>query len=173
MQEININVPKPKEKEIVEPSLAQKVDTLWNDANNVIKRKPLKLPRRAKVKKRRAKKGWIGVVKIDENNNASGEKVLLRDSAFKTRDELIHATNGSEIIMWDGKFPLVIQEAKKVNPKNFHFNEGENETYGQPYIRAKMLQEAIKPKRGGMGIILWFIGIGVAIFLIYKLISGN
>ena len=170
MQEININkleVPKPSE---IEPTLSDKVNALWDDANNVIKRRPLKLPRRAKVNKRKAKKGWVGIVRVDENMNASGEKVLLRDSSFLGRDKLAHATDGKEMLMWDGKFPVFVQESKRNNPKNFRFNQGENETYGQAYIRAKMLLEAVKQKGAGMGIILWIVGIGAAIFLINKFI---
>lgn len=175
MEEIKINnqSKSPIENESIEPTLTDKVESLWNDANNVIKRKPMKLPRKAKIRKRKAKKGWVGIVRVDENNNASGEKVLLKDSSFITRDKLFHATDGKELIMWDGKFPVFFQESKKINPKNFKWNEGNNETYGQPYVMAKMLLEAVKPKRGGMSIILWFLAIGVAIFLINKFIGGG
>jgi hypothetical protein len=168
MQEINLgkeDTPKPTQ---TEPSLAEKVDALWSDANNIVKKRELKLPRKAKVKKRKAKKGWVGIIKIDENNNISGEKVQLRDATYKTRDGIIHATDGKEMLMWNGKFPVFIQEAKKNNPKLFKFNEGENQNYGQPYIRAKMLQEAIKPKKAGMSIIIWLLAAGVVIFLISK-----
>lgn len=168
-----INPEKNRIVDDIEPSLSDKVNTLWNDANNVVKRKPLKLPRKAKIRKRKLKKGWVGILYVDENNNMKGEKVLLRDSAFKTRDSLVHATEGKEMLMWDGKFPLFIQESKKINPRNFKFNEGGNETYGQPYIRSKMLLEAVKPKKGAMNIILILIAIGVGIFLINKFFSGG
>jgi len=156
-----------------ELTLAEKVELLYSDANNVIKRKPLKLPKRAKVKPRKAKKGWIGIAYVNENNIISGEKVLLRDAAFKTRDELIHATDGSEILWWDGKFPVIIQESKKVNPKKFSFNDGKNGTYGQRYIRAKMLLEQVKKKGGDMSILIWVLVIGVVGFLIYKFAFGG
>lgn len=176
IKELKIPEQKPAEVKPVpimqqaEPTLKDKVDALWQDATQVIKKKELKLPRRAKVRKRKAKKGWVGIVKIDENNVARGEKVLLRDSSFITKsDGLFHATEGKEMLWWDGKFPVFIQEAKKVNPKNITFNEGKNETYGQKYIMAKMLAEAIKPKRGGWNIILILIAIGAGIFLLSKL----
>ena len=172
MQEINVNGVKAEEKTEVkekEPSLVDKVDALWNDANNIIKKKDIKMPRRAKVRKRKAKKGWIGVMRIDENNNATFEKSQLRDSSFTTRDKLIHATNGREILWFQGKFPFVVQEAKRNNPKRFTFNEGENETYGQEYIMAKMLKEAIKGNKGNMSILLWILVIGAVGFGILKL----
>lgn len=178
METIHPEKPIQEKKEVSElpksePSLADKVEALWNDANNVIKRKTLKIPRKAKVRKRKAKKGYVGVLYVDENNNVKGEKVLLRDSAFQTRDKLFHSTDGKEMLMWEGKFPVFIQEAKKINPKNFKFNEGNNETYGQPYIMAKMILEAVKPKRGAINILLILAAIGVGIFLINKFFSGG
>lgn len=177
MPEAPLQVPKPSSqisyKPGDDPKMADKVDLLWNDAINIIKRKPLKIMRKAKVTKRKAKKGWVGILKVDENGNISGEKVQLRDSAFMTRDKLFHATDGREMLMYDGKFPCFIQEAKKDNPKKFLFNEGKNETYGQPYIMAKMLLESVKPKRGGMGIVLILLAVGAGIFLINKFMGGG
>lgn len=159
-----IEVPKPSE-----PTVQEKIDALWYNEENVIKKKELKLPWGAKVRGRKAKKGWVGIIKVDENNVMNGEKVLLRDASYITKsDGITHATDGSEMLMWQGKFPVFIQESKKNNPKNFRFNEGGNETYGQRYIRAKMLSEAIKAKQGGMGIILILLAIGAGIFLISK-----
>ena len=170
MEEININKKEVKEEEI---PLAKKVDILWNEDMNVLKRKELKIPRKARVRKRKAKKGWIGVMRIDENNNATFEKVQLKDSSYKTRDGIFHSTDGREILNWQGKFPFVVQEAKRNNPKNFKFNEKENETYGQEYIMAKMLKEAIKGNKGSVSIIVWILAIGAGIFLINKLIGGG
>ena len=169
MDEIKLEqeVPKPIKEE---PNLTQKVESLWLQANNIVKKDPeMKIPRKMKVTKRKLRKGYMGVQLIHENGNTSFEKCQLVDSTFKTRDGVLHTTDGREILMWNGKFPYVVQEAKKINPKNFKFNEGANEVYGQHYIRAKMLQEAIKPKQGGMGIILILLAIGAGIFFLSKI----
>lgn len=167
MQEININKEQTNQVPIQGRTLTHvdKVEMLWNQANNIIKKDFPKIPRKMKVSKRRAKKGFIGVQYIHENGNTSFERCKISDSTFKTKDGLLHTTDGRELLLWDGKFPYVVQEAKSNNPKNFTFNEGENETYGQSYIRAKMLQEAVKPKGGGMG--SWVIWGVVIIALIW------
>ena len=161
------------ERENKEPTMQEKVDTLFYENENIIKRKELRIPRKAKVKGRKAKKGWVGILRVSENGVISGEKVLLEDSSYVMADKLVHATEGKEKLMWEGKFPVYIQEAKKNNPKLVSWNEGDNETYGQPYIRAKMLQEAIKPKSGGVKIILILLAVGAGIFLVSKLFSGG
>ena len=53
--------------------LAQRLNQLESQ-KRIIKTKDMKIIRKAKVKKRKIKKGWIGVLKIDENGNISGEK---------------------------------------------------------------------------------------------------
>ena len=134
--------------------------------------KKLRLPRRAKVKKGRIKKNWVGLVKVDENGSMSGTKVQVEGSAFNLGANLnnanYHATTGKEIVYWEGKFPVIFQETKKLNPKNFTFNEGDNETYGQPFVQAKMLKDVIKVKpKGGKGILIIGV-IGVALFVVGK-----
>jgi len=111
------------------------------------KTKKLRFPTRAKVKRGRLKKGWIGIMKIGENQNASFEKVQVGGGSFKTSDGIYHATDGREILFYQGKFPFIVQEEKSKNPYNF--NTKENEVYGQKFIMAKMLADTIKVKKGG------------------------
>lgn len=115
--------------------------------------KELRFPARAKVRGSKLKKGWIGVLRVGENGNCSGQKVQIKGSVFKEKDGTAtgtyHATDGREVLFWDGKFPFIMQEDKKVNPKIFTFNEGVNETYGQEPIMATMWNERIKPKNAG------------------------
>jgi hypothetical protein len=155
-------------------SLKEKIDTIFNSINEEapkekIKIKQIKLPRKARVKKRKLKKGWIGIIKVDENRNISAEKAKVSDSTIKTKDGLYHAMEGEEILFWNGKFPVIIQPSWTVNPLNIRKDKPTNETYGQPYIQAKMLKDIIKPKKGGVSWIIWIILIGGAVFLISKL----
>ncbi len=136
------------------------------EAKGQKKSKKMRLPNKAKVRRSKIKKGWTGVLRVDENGNMSGEKQRVEGSAFKTTDESYHATDGHEILFWNGKFPIIIQETKTKNPKLF--NEGENETYGQKYIMALMLKDTIKDKKkGGKGILIW-IAIAAVIYIVGK-----
>lgn len=139
-----------------ELSLKEKVDLLFSEVeNNPKKVKNLKLPRKAKVGKRKIKKGWVGILKIDENGNISGEKQQIEDSTYKLKSGTYHALEGQEILKWNGKFPVVIQSVKKLNPSNFLSEV--NETYGQKYVMARMLKDAIKIKNKGGNFIVWII----------------
>lgn len=140
------------------------MDIIKNNIDSKIigKHKELKIPRKAKVRRGKIKKGWVGVIKIDENGNISGEKTKIAGSVFELKDGNLHATNGSEVCFWNGKFPVIVQETKSLNP--IKFNEGENQIYGQKYVKARMLADTIKVKKGfSGGIIIWVI-VAIAIF---------
>lgn len=160
-------------------SLKEKVDTSYEIADKIkkglIKRKDLKLPKKGKVSKSKIKKGYIGIAKIQNNRNISFEKQLLRDHCFVTSDGTYHSTNGNEILFWNGKYPIVFQPTWKLNPISFKEEEDEkNETYGQKYVMAKMMKDAIKQKnKGNFGGIAWIIGIAIAAYIGYSLITGG
>ena len=138
-----------------------------------IKVKTLKIPRKAKVRRNKLKKGWIGVLKIDENGNLSGEKIKVSGGAFNTKNGTYHATDGREILHWMGKFPVLIQQTWKKNPLNVRLKEDEiHETYGDPYIKAKLLRDVIKVKKAGAGILVWIV-IAVVGYIGYQLIFGG
>jgi len=156
-------------EDVKEMSMKEKIDILFNQNSQAsspnVKIKPIKIPRKAKVRRGRAKKGWIGVIKIDETGVISGEKQKVEDSVFKLKAGTYHATDGQEIFSWEGKFPVIIQETKKLNPVNIvKLNRGENETYRQKYVLTKMLKDAIKIKNGGASFLVWILIAG-AIFL--------
>ena len=143
-------------------TLKEKIDILFEDKikeqTRPIKKKKIKIPRKAKVRHGRKKKGWVGILRIDENFNISGERQKIEDSAFTLKGGDTHATNGQEVLFWNGKFPVIIQEVKSLNPTKF--NSGENETYGQKYVLAKMLKDAIKVKAKGANLIIWILILG-------------
>ncbi len=167
----------PKEEDKPKPLLEQMKD-FSNFKNRVlsgeISKRKLRIPRKAKVRRTWVKKGYIGILKIDENRNITGEKQRVSGSAFRTSDNLYHATNGKELFFWEGKYPIVIQPSWKNNPIQVDESEEKNETYGQPYIKARILQDTIKvkPKKGG-SIIIWIIIAAVAFFVINHLTGGK
>jgi hypothetical protein len=139
-----------------------------------IKSKKLRIPKRAKVKGRKLKKGYIGILKIDENRNISAEKQKISGSAYRDKDGIYHATDGREILFWMGKFPVIIQGSWKTNPFKFNPESENNETYGDTYKMAKMLKDTIKVKsKAGGSIIIWILLAGAALFGINYLMGGK
>lgn len=179
VEELKIqNIEKEKEKESVK-SLKDKVDETYNFYEKVkdgrIKVKDLKIPRKAKVRKGKIKKGWIGILRVDENGNIDGEKQKVSDSTYKLKEGTYHATDGREVLFYQGKFPLLIQPTWKLNPLNLRKGEKEeNETYGQKYVMARMMKDAIKVKgKGGFSGLIWIVVIGVVGYVGYKLLTGG
>lgn len=149
-----------------ELGLKQKVDKLFDALvveNKKTKRKMIKLPRKARVSKRKFRKGYIGILKIEENGNISLEKQQISGSSFQTKDGFYHATYGKERLNWMGKYPVMIQLSWKKNPLQIRKDGEKNEVYGQKNIQAKMLNDIIKPKRSG-NFIIWLLIIGGIVF---------
>lgn len=156
-----------------ELSLKEKVDMLYSSMEEGRKprKRKIKIPRRAKVNRRKMKKGWVGIIRIDENGSIAGERQQIEDSSYRLKDGTYHSSDGKEMLMWEGKWPVVIQSVKRKNPTNFM--EEENETYGQKYIMARMLKDAIKVKRAGGNIILWLVIIGAILFGVNYFLGGG
>lgn len=152
----------------------KELESLRNQAKaKNIKTKKFKIPRKAKVRKGKIKKGWIGIVKIDENGNISGEKQKVEDSTIRLKDKTYHAMNGEEVGMWEGKFPVIIQQTWRKNPLKIRRGEESNETYGQKYIMARMLGDTIKIKaQNAMGL-LYIVGFAVLAYIGYMAITGK
>lgn len=135
-----------------------------------VKTKKLRM-RKMKVRKARLKKGWIGVLRIGENRNATPEKCQIEDSTYKTKDGTVHTLDGNEILFLNGrtKTPFIIQPEIKINPINFI--TGANETRGQRMIQARILKDTIKVKNkgGGKGFII-IIVIAVIGFILGKFV---
>lgn len=157
-----------------EPSLKEKVDKIYSKLETLDERqmKKIKIPRRAKVSKSRKKKGWCGVLFLNENKNIRGQKTKLEGGTYKTKDDGIHVTNGQELMFWEGKYPILFQRYDKLNPTNLFAKEGDkNEMYGQDLVRLRYKQDLIKekPKGGGMSIII-IIAILVGAYFLVKLL---
>lgn len=161
-----------EQKTNIEVPLAQKVNQMYNQfQEKEVKTKGIKLLRKAKVRKAKIKKGWVGILRVGENGNMSGEKQYVDDMTYRLKDGTYHATDGREVLFYDGKLPVVIQPTWRANPIDIRKEiPMENETYGQKYIMARMLKDAIIMKnKGGMGIIIWIaviavIGFGIKYF---------
>jgi hypothetical protein len=168
---------RPLIKEEKKKGLTQEIKELKEFKNKVesgdVKTKNLKIPRKAKVRKRKLKKGWIGIIKIDENRNISGEKQRVSGFAYNLKDGSFHTTDGREILFWEGKFPVIIQPSWRNNPLKITSEDENNETYGDRYKMAKMLEGTIKVKKKGGNIIIWLILGGVVLFGVNYLMGGG
>lgn len=156
-----------------EKSLTERMEIIEQALNGVDKKKikQMRLPAKAKVKGNRVKKGWLGCAKIGRNGALTFERIQIDEGAFTTSDGSYHVTDGREILLWKGKFPIIFQEEAKKNPFNFQFNTGHDETYGDKLILAKMLKDSIKIKKGGnMSPIIVIVIIGVILFILGKFV---
>lgn len=146
-----------------EISIAERLAKLEGSVQEDVKTKRLKLFRKAKANKRRIKKGWVGILRVDENGNMAGERQKVEDMTVRLKDGTYHATDGREVLFWEGKFPVIIQPTWKINPIQLRKDKEVNEVYGQKYIMARMLRDAIIMKnKGSMSIIIWVLVIGAA-----------
>ena len=140
------------------------------DERNNIKSKKFRLPRKGKLSKSKLKKGYLIVMRIDDNGNVDFEKQRIQDSTYRLSTKDYHVTEKKDILSYKGK-PLIIQPTKKLNPYNPL--EGKNETYGQPYIMARMLGDTIKVKSANAKGIIWIIGIAIVAYIGYSIITGG
>lgn len=155
--------------------IMKELEILRDEKESNVKKRKIKIPRKAKVRKSKLKKGWIGIIKIDENGNISGEKQKLEDSTIRLKDKTYHAIRGDEIGMWNGKYPVVILQVWKKNPLKVKREEDEpNETHGQKYIMARMLGDTIKVKAaaGAKGLMYLLIA-GAVAYGGYMLFTGQ
>lgn len=128
------------------------------------KKKKFKIPMRGRPSKRKLKKGYMVVMRIDDNGNCDFEKQQIEDSTYRLKGGDYHTSEKKDMLFYKGKMPLVIQPVKKLNPYNPLF--GKNETYGQPYVMARMLKDSIKVKKNQGNLILWLVIGGAILFAI-------
>jgi len=136
------------------------------------KSKKFRLPRKAKLSKKRMREGYATVLVLHENRNADFTREPIIDGTIDLKDSkgvTYHATGESEPYYYKGK-PLIIQPKNRLNP--YDPLKLPNETYGQKYIMARMEGDRIVPKRSiGLlgGSIFALIVLGI---IAYAILSG-
>jgi len=154
--------------------IMKRIERLEDTKEANVKKRNMRIPRKARVRKSKIKKGWVGVIKIDENGNISGEKQRLEDSTIRLKDKTYHAIRADEVGLWQGKFPVVIQPTWRINPLSIRQGNEKNETHGQKYIMARMLGDTIKVKAAAMGKgLLYLVIAGVVGYGGYMLLTGQ
>jgi hypothetical protein len=138
------------------------------------KTKKFKLPK--KVNKGQAKKNWITIMKVNENNHVNFSKQQIDEQTIMV-DGVPRLAMNQYIMFYKGK-PLIILPSWSVEPfspvKEFQksLEDGSN-TKGYKILMAKMLKETVNPKKPMSNIIKWIIGLVLAGIIGYALISGG
>jgi|AntAceMinimDraft_10_1070366.scaffolds.fasta_scaffold25459_6 hypothetical protein len=141
------------------------------------KERKFKLPSKAKVSFMKAKKNYITVMKVLENNNVDFKRVLIDEQTFM--EEGIPRLIKAEHVVYYKKNPMIILQNTSVMPVNFHklydinSEEGSN-VAGYKLLMNKMKQETagIKKKVAG-GMIKWIVGFILLAIVGYALLSGG
>ncbi len=132
------------------------------------KPKSFRLPFKARVGNSKLKKGYLTVIVIEDNKAVDFVREPIIDGTIKLEDTF-HAVEDFDIYSYKGK-PIIFQPKSKLNPYNPL--KGENETYGQKYVMARMEGDKIIGKKK-MGLT---IGIGMLIIIgiiVYALFTGG
>ena len=140
------------------------------EENTTKKNKKFRFPSKAKVRGSKMKKGYLGVLRVDENQLGTFTKVPIEGRAFEFNQNEYHATDGREIIMINGKYPLIIVPSWRRNPIQIRKDEDINETYGDNYVKAKLLKDAIKVKKPASGGLIVILIIGAVFFVLGKFV---
>lgn len=132
------------------------------------KEKPYDLPFWKRLGRLKMKRGYVMVEEIGENKAITFKKVPIEDGTFKLKDKegfTYHALEEQDIFFYKGR-PFIHQAKGKLNP----WRLGENEIFGQKYVAAKMMKDAIKPKSkiGGMAVLIVVLLIIGGYFIITK-----
>lgn len=144
-----------------EKTLKEKVDELYYSQRPERKSKKFIMPFRGRIGKSKLKQGYVTVVVIEENKNIDFTREPIIDGTIKLTDTF-HAIDETDVFFYKGK-PLIFQAKKKINPHNpLH---GDNETYGQKYVMARMEGDKIITKKG-MGV-----GMTVGILVILAIVA--
>lgn len=130
--------------------------------------KPFKIPFKARVNKSKLQQGYLTVAVINDNMSVDFRREPIKDGTIKL-DDTFHAVEDFDIFNYKGK-PFIFQAKSKLNPYNPL--KGDNETYGQPYVMARMEGDKLTTKKKiGLGISIgMLIIVGV---IVYALFTGG
>jgi hypothetical protein len=138
------------------------------------KEKKLKLPFKARVGKSKAKKGYIGILKLNENRTITPSKQKVEEQTVIV-DGVPRLATGDHIY-YMGKFPIMILPSCSVEPLTStslfekSLESGSN-IKGYSLIMNKMKLDVVGKKTFGGGWIKWIIIIGLIGLVIYAFIS--
>jgi hypothetical protein len=120
-------------------------------------KKKFRMPYKGKLSKKNMRDGYVTVVVIHPNKNVEFRKEIIEEGTINI-DDTWHSVKSEDVFFYKNK-PMILQPKVKKNPYNPL--EGENETYGQKHIMARMKNDIIKGKKGfNISWLIWLIIIG-------------
>jgi len=140
------------------------------------KEKKFKLPFTKRVRPRQASRGFVTVLKINENGFIDARKEQIKEQTIYIDGIPRLAT--PEYVLHLKKNPVIILPSNSVEPfspiKNHEesMNNGSN-TKGYSILLSSMKSEAINAKKTMGGLVKWIIGIGLAVVVGYAFMTGG
>jgi len=130
-----------------EKGLGKKIEDLTETVKEALeKNKPkgMGLPFffKTRLSKSKLKKGFVVVMEIGDNKHITFRKEPIINNTIRL-DDTFHAITDLDLLFYKNK-PFVVQLKGRLNPYNP--TSLENQTYGQKYVMARMLGDAIKQK---------------------------
>ena len=162
-----------------ELSLAQKVDKIYNSVSDGKEKKEekkfFKFPRRAKVSKAKARKGWTGVIMLRNNRQMDFMRVPTDEQTTMIEGTPRIAT-AEDVFYYKGK-PVVVYPEWSAKPLSIteHYDQTRREKYnsvGYKLLLNKMKKEVIMTSKAISGLAI-FIGVIVLAAIGYFAFKGG
>jgi len=144
--------------------------------DNSKKKKKFRFPFGKRVGNGKAKKGFVTVIKINENLQLEFDVVRIKDQTIML--EKVPRLATAQHVMYYKKNPVIIIPSWSVEPfspsKHFEksLEDGSNKK-GYAILLEKMQKEQLGATKPMSGLIKWIFIIGVAALIGYALISGG
>lgn len=140
------------------------------------KHKKFKLPFRARVGRGKSKKGYVGVLKLNENMVITPSKEKIEEQTIMI-DGVPRLATG-EYVWRLGKQSIIIQPSWSVEPiapkSLFQKSIDDNtNTKGFKILLAKMKNVTLDSKKQVSGWLKWILGLGLAGVIIYAFITSG
>ena len=140
------------------------------------KKKKFKIPFGRKVSKSKASKGYVYLVKLNENSQVDFEVVHIKDQSIMV-DKIPRIVSPGTVFYWK-KMPMIFMPSWSVEPfsaqKHFEktLEDGTNKK-GFAILMERMQRAAIGEKKPMGNLIKIIIGVGLAAIIGYAFISGG
>lgn len=140
------------------------------------KKKKFKIPFGKKTSPAQARKGYVTLIKINENNTIEFDKILIKDQSVMLDKVPRLATPGS--ILYYKKCPCIIMPSWSIEPfsSTTHFNgtlENGTNKKGFAILMERMQSAATGEKKPIGNLVKILIGVGLLAVIGYALISGG
>lgn len=159
-----------------------------NQEQEKLRNKRWRLKFSAKVGKKKARKNWVGILKLNENGSIEPTKQQIIDQTIMV-DNVPRLATPDYVLRWNAgrkQFPVMILPSWSIEPlskeplnlKKLYEESKTNGTnvVGYPLLLARMKKEGIELKKKSLGWLKWVIGIGagaLVIYVIYTAVTGG